>query len=578
MPRKTDEESEDLDSNAPLLPQPASASSTPSKSAHSSTLQPQLPFREQISLKWWHPVLGAATVVLLWTAISVSGLTGESSSSLEKEDPKWPTWPDYRGPTPTGSEAFAASTSYPLNFDSSPLNPPLPTEEFNVLHYLGNLSPWRTVNHGLKGTAQTPPGCEIEQVQLLHRHGARYPTTGSGTESFARKVADAKHFKATGESAFLNDWTYKLGAELLTPFGREQLFNLGVSFRVKYGHLIETESKKLPVFRTESQDRMLNSAKNFAAGFFGFPFEDQYHQLVTIEWPGYNNTLAPYMTCPNAGRTNLTHGHADMNTWINTYLGEAAQRLQKEMKGIEIAPRDAFNMQLLCAYEVVALGGSEFCKLFTEEEFKGFEYAHDLQFFGAYSFGQPAQVALGKGWVQEWLARTLRQPISEFNSTTNSTLHNSKYFPLDQKLYVDASHDTVISAVITSLNFSTFAQSGPLPTDHIPENLSFVTSSIAPFSSNLHSQILSCPSHPLIPEGKTDTRFVRWILNDGVVPISNMEGCEENDDGMCYLESYLPSLQKWIESVDFDFDCYGEYELPHEPILDGRSPRSAVRQ
>lgn len=58
------------------------------------------------------------------------------------------------------------------------------------------------------------------------------------------------------------------------------------------------------------------------------------------------------------------------------------------------------------------------------------------------AFGQPAQVALGKGWVQEWLARTLRQPLSEFNSTTNSTLHSSKYFPLDQKLYVDASHDT----------------------------------------------------------------------------------------------------------------------------------------
>ena len=109
MPRKTDEESEDLDSNAPLLPQPASASSTPSKSAHSSTLQPQLPFREQISLKWWHPVLGAATVVLLWTAISVSGLTGESSSSLEKEDPKWPTWPDYRGPTPTVSYSLTIS-------------------------------------------------------------------------------------------------------------------------------------------------------------------------------------------------------------------------------------------------------------------------------------------------------------------------------------------------------------------------------------------------------------------------------------------------------------------------------------
>lgn len=37
--------------------------------------------------------------------------------------------------------------------------------QFNILHYLGNLSPWRTVNHGLKGTAQIPQGCTVEQVR-----------------------------------------------------------------------------------------------------------------------------------------------------------------------------------------------------------------------------------------------------------------------------------------------------------------------------------------------------------------------------------------------------------------------------
>lgn len=31
-------------------------------------------------------------------------------------------------------------------------------------------------------------------------------------------------------------------------------------------------------------------------------------------------------------------------------------------------------MQALCAYETVALGYSEFCNLFTEDEWKGYEY------------------------------------------------------------------------------------------------------------------------------------------------------------------------------------------------------------
>lgn len=31
---------------------------------------------------------------------------------------------------------------------------------------------------------------------------------------------------------------------------------------------------------------MLNSAMNFAIGFFGYPFEDQYQQSITIEADG----------------------------------------------------------------------------------------------------------------------------------------------------------------------------------------------------------------------------------------------------------------------------------------------------
>lgn len=34
------------------------------------------------------------------------------------------------------------------------------------------------------------------------------------------------------------------------------------------------------------RDRMLASALNFAIGFFGYPFEGQYQQSITIEDPG----------------------------------------------------------------------------------------------------------------------------------------------------------------------------------------------------------------------------------------------------------------------------------------------------
>jgi hypothetical protein len=111
----------------------------------------------------------------------------------------------------------------------------------------------------------------------------------------------------------------------------------------------------------------------------------------------------------------------------------------------------------------------------------------------------------------------------------------------------------VISAVIVSLGFSSFARSGPLPTDHIPRNLSFVTSSISPFAANLHSQVLSCPDSPLAKPGRS--RFVRWILNDGVVPLDSIDGCVSNDDGMCELHTFVRATQRRLEEIDWAYDC-----------------------
>jgi hypothetical protein len=102
-------------------------------------------------------------------------------------------------------------------------------KEFDVLSYLGNYSPMKSVHSfGLPGASPlVPDGCGLNQVHLLHRHGARYPTTGGiGPAAFAAKIhssASGNGFSAKGDLEFLNTWTYKLGAEILTPYGREQM-------------------------------------------------------------------------------------------------------------------------------------------------------------------------------------------------------------------------------------------------------------------------------------------------------------------------------------------------------------------
>jgi hypothetical protein len=130
---------------------------------------------------------------------------------------------------------------------------------------------------------------------------------------------------------------------------------------------------------------MLASAMNFAIGFFGYPFEGQYQQSITIEADGvrralflylashllsnfiyphqlisqFNNTLAPYKTCPNANDPlRADHGRAKVAQWAGVYLAGAVGRLRPLIEGYELQVEGMCVLQQLCAYEVRCVSAS----------------------------------------------------------------------------------------------------------------------------------------------------------------------------------------------------------------------------
>ncbi|TFK51915.1 phosphoglycerate mutase-like protein [Heliocybe sulcata] len=535
-------------------------------------------------------VLGTAPLVLGSAVPKASSYAGSHSSAV------WPPpgatntglssyFPDasqvgYPGPTPTGDEPEAIQTApaasemesiYPLT------DPEVDGSEkpgFDTIRYWGNLSPWYSVPssaHGLpEASPQIPEGCSINQVHLLHRHGARYPTSSGGPAGFAEKLSNATvsgGFTASGSLEFLNTWTYKLGAELLTPFGREELFDLGVGFRVKYGDLLKNFTE-LPVWRTTSEDRMVQSALNFAAGFYGIDsYQTAYNELIIVESDGFNNTLAPWNACPNNNADSIGYyGDSLQDQWIEKYLSPTLKRLQPLIQGINLTTSDLYNMQSACAYETVALGFSDFCGAFTEEEWEGFNYALDISFWYSTGPGNPTSAAIGLGWVGEMMSRLTQTPITGAFAEVNTTLMNNITFPLDQPIYVDATHDTIISAIVATMNFTSLASGGPLPVDHIPANRSWITSQISPFASNLVGQVLSCPASDV-------STHIRWILNDAVMPLTGLNGCPEDKNGLCPLSTFIPAMKDRMAEIDYDFDCYANYTVPTpDTIIDGRYP------
>ena len=93
----------------------------------------------------------------------------------------------YPGPTPTGDEPAVVETApaYPKNFGGQGLlivPEELSDNNFDLLKKWGNLSPWYSNpggTFGVKNGPETPQGCSVIGLHLLHRHGARYPTSDS---------------------------------------------------------------------------------------------------------------------------------------------------------------------------------------------------------------------------------------------------------------------------------------------------------------------------------------------------------------------------------------------------------------
>ena len=98
----------------------------------------------------------------------------------------------------------------------------------------------------------------------------------------------------------------------------------------------------------------------------------------------------------------------------------------------------------------------------------------------------------------------------------------------------------------------------------------YMSSHIAPFGANLVGQVMSCPAR----EGKKSGSFIRFLLNDGVVPLTGVAHCAEDKDGLCAVENFVEGLKERIAEIDFEYDCFANYTVSWpDTIIDGRMKR-----
>ncbi|ONH70544.1 3-phytase A [Pichia kudriavzevii] len=534
------------------------------------------------------PVL--ATLISAISALPI-GSDSRIPSPTSSED-LFPTDIGFFGVTATNSAPFMAQTdgaaiTYGVPTSSYTLAQPIETAiqakdhregDQNIFQLMGSHSPyyisdgWGVYDYAIPGQ------CSISQVHLLSRHGSRYPTGSIETAELLSK----KNYSVNGELEFLKDWKYSEGVGVLTKLGNQQLFDKGVRTFFRYGQLQDwNEDAEKIVARTTSQERITSSAEYFLAGFYGLDWYDKANLEIIIESNGYNDTLAPYEHCPLTDKTEAT-ASIPADGFLEKYTKKAVERLNKQIKGLTFNAKSIHQMQELCAYETNNNGFSHFCGLFTQQEWEDYEYYNSWTWYNSNMFGSPNGRAMGAGWVEEFKQRLTDSNDFDWNTLAlqNTTLDtNPTYFPVDQKLYFDFSHDSVISNIFTALGMEQFKTN--FTVDGSLRETNFQLSKVVPFASQTYFEIIECDgevsANRTEPETSsnsttgTPNKYVHMILNDHTIDLSKNfpEYCSPRVDGWCEFDSFVKYLDTLWEVADFEEACFSGTYNTTQIVTDG---------
>ena len=191
------------------------------------------------------------------------------------------------------------------------------------------------------------------------------------------------------------------GVTFWNRYGRT-LYNASVGQISYNASFANAMARPKPVLRTTGQSRIENSQINWALGFFGPSFQivpnaavanatSDFNVVIIPEGGTENNTLASYDSCFNDNVDAIGYiGDADVYTYIPVYLAKATTRLQAYAPtGFKLTTNDTYAMQSICAYENGYIGASDFCNLFTGDEWAGFENTLDIEYYNDYAYGNP---------------------------------------------------------------------------------------------------------------------------------------------------------------------------------------------
>lgn len=372
----------------------------------------------------------------------------------------------------------------------------------------------------------------------MSRHGSRYPTASKSKAYKDLIERIQKDVKVYGKGyEFLKDYNYTLGADDLTSYGEKEMVKSGKKFFKRYQKRAEDSTH--PFVRASGSDRVVMSAQQFVHGFYKAKGKNgsKYLEdiLVIPEGNGFNNTLDHGTCAAFEDGPDAELAKEKQAPWKKTWATPIMQRLNEKLPGAKISLEETVYMMDLCPFNTVAsekATNSDFCRLFSKEEWRGYEYYESLEKWYGYGPANPLGPTQGVGYVNELIARLAHKPVQDHTSTNTTLDSTPPTFPLNRLLYADFSHDNTMMTVYGALGLYTNATD--LPTDHrVPPKKAdgYSASQAVPFGARMYVEKMQC--------GSDDYEMVRILVNDRVVL---PKGCKADKHGRCEINDFLNGL------------------------------------
>ncbi len=356
----------------------------------------------------------------------------------------------------------------------------------------------------------TPPGCKVEKLWLIVRHGTRYPSP-EGIRLINQRLPElAAQFNV--DNSYLEGVVIDADSKMLHDQGRLEMKALAKRVRRRFPELLSDPNDVS--FAATSAFRTKDSALAFAEGLFGSKHE------ITLE--ERNRLLRPNKRCPK---------------WDAFVKKNPDSKLEKRLLDASLEFHSAFEAKIEDVEAIFngCLFGqawnpekpSPWCSLLNEEQLRLLEFREDLSHywrdgFGLGRFGKN----LGNVVLQDALMK-----LQETSST---------------KAFLNFAHSGIILKIFTTLGL--YRDEFPLRHDaseKLRDQRKWRLSQIDPFGANIALVLLECPNRSI---------KVGVFVNERpeIVP-----GCE--DEHWCDFGSLKTLLAEYETGENVCYFRNGEY-------------------